>query len=191
MNNGVLSGSTIVPASSSIQVNPSAGDPQVMYFSWVGPEYMYGYSTEIYSGDSCIIDPAVTPTPTDEPGDPSPTPTPTGDPGDPAPTSTPAGPADSMDPSVSPTPTPEPGGNVSLPVTYIEMSSQVQVDLAPLNPPMAVASAENARVLIPVTGADVKSPLAGDINNLLIHLGLVFIGVALMTQAITKKFVGL
>jgi hypothetical protein len=71
------------------------------------------------------------------------------------------------------------------------MSSQVQVDLAPLNPPMAVASAENARVLIPVTGADVKSPLAGGINNLLIHLGLVFIGVALMTQAITKKFVGL
>jgi hypothetical protein len=217
MNNGILSGSTIVPASSSIQVNTSASDPQVVYFYWLGPEDMYGYSTEIYSGDSCIIDPAVTPTPTDEPGDPSPTPNPTDDPGDPtttpaptddpgdpsptstptddagdpAPTSTPADPADTTDPSASPTPTPEPGGNVSLPVTYIKMSSQVQVDLAPLNPPMAVASAENARVLIPVTGADVKSPLAGGINNLLIHLGLVFIGVALMTQAITKKFVGL
>jgi hypothetical protein len=76
MNDGSLSGKMIVPASSSIQINTSAAAPQVMYFYWVGPEYMYGYSTEIYSGDSCIIDPAVTPTPTDDPGDPSPTPTP-------------------------------------------------------------------------------------------------------------------
>jgi hypothetical protein len=205
MNNGSLSGMMIVPASSSIQINTSAATPQVMYFYWLGPEYMYGYSTEIYSGDSCIIDPSVTPTPTVDPGDPSPTPTSTDDPVDPTSTPTPTStddpgdsapkstpdPAETTDPSASPTTTPVSGSNVSLPIAYIEMSSQLQVDLAPLNPPMAVASAESARVLIPVTGADVKSPLADGINHLLIHLGLVFIGVALMTQAITKKFVGL
>jgi outer membrane biosynthesis protein TonB len=189
--NGNQSGTKTISAGSTVQVHAAPASPQDVIFSWSGPEGQTGTATGSIEAGYCEMeDITPTPTPTDDPanpGDPTPTPTPvpTGDPtSEPKktqlPTSVPQG--EQNDPRSS--------GDVDLP-PFAASAAQPPVQLAPLDPPVAVASAEDVKVLIPVTGADMAGPAAGGLNNLLIHLGLVFIGVALMTQGITKKFFSL
>jgi hypothetical protein len=183
--NGSKSGTETVPAESNVQVYATPASPQVILFSWEGPEGQIGSSTETNGDDYCEIEqPTPTVTPTEDPGDPSPSPTPqpTNKPGEPKKTQLP-----------TPVPqheqnNPSPTGDVELPENAANVLLPAQI--VPLDPPVAVASAQDSKVLIPVTGADFAGSAAGDLNNLLIYLGLVFIGVALMTQGVFKKFIG-
>jgi hypothetical protein len=181
---GDKSGAEVVLALAAVQVFATSASPQTLHFSWIGPEGQTGSTTETNGDDHCSVE-EPTPTPTDDPGDPTPTVTPT-----PAPTDKPEDPK----PQPSPTPVPEKpqdprsSGDVDLP-PYAASAAQPPVQLAPLDPPVAVASAQDTQILIPVTGADFSMPAAGIVHTLLIHLGLVLIGMALMTHAITRKFV--
>jgi outer membrane biosynthesis protein TonB len=182
-------GTKSISAGAVTQVQASPSSPQSVLFSWLGTQGQTGSSTGSIEAGYCEMDEVTpTPTPTDDPGDPedpTPTPSPTNDPVDPSP-----------EPKKTQLPTsvpqseqnhPRMSGDVDLP-PYAASAAQPPVQLAPLDPPMAVASAGDVKVLIPVTGADMAGSEAGGLNNLLIHLGLVFIGVALMTQGVTKKF---
>jgi hypothetical protein len=200
------SGTKTISAGTAAQIHAAPSSPQSVWFSWSGPQGQTGSATGSIEAGYCEIE-DITPTPTDDPGDPgdpTPTPTPTDDPrdpGDPTPTATPIPTGDPGDPSSEPKKTQLPTAvpqneqnnlrtrtDVNLPSNAANILLPAQI--VPLDPPMAVASAQDIKVLIPVTGGDFAGSAAGGLNSLLIYLGLVFIGGALMTQGVFKKFIG-
>jgi hypothetical protein len=168
------SGQVIVLAGASNFIFASPASTQALVFTWLWPDGEIGSASVTNGDDYCIVqEPEITPEPTEEPdGDPVPTVDPTRDPEQDGPT-----------PVRTPIPPGQPGG--SNPVHTA--AGEPIVQLAPLNAPQVAASGQE--VLIPVTGADHADPMPGALHHLLIQLGLVFIGMALMTQGISRKFV--
>lgn len=175
------SGNETIAALSSAQIIASPTKSQTLLFSWVGPDSQTGSATETNGDDHCVVA-EPTPTPTEDPGDPGdPTPTPTSQPED-----------DQPQPTPTPTPAPQDDpGDTQDEEDFDQPPLVGVVPPAPLEPPLAVASAQEAQVLIPVTGADLAMPATTPLHLILIYLGLVMIGMALMTQAVARKFVDL
>jgi hypothetical protein len=155
-----------IQAGSGIKLFVSPASTQVLIFSWEGAEGQSGTATETNGVDYCNLEvPESELLPTLVPGE--------------------AAPA-SEDQPVSPTTISTPG-----PSNYAPSESgaaHLSLQLPPLDPPVVSGSNQDIQVLIPVTGADHQAPGTG--NHLFVYLGLVFIGMALMTQAINKRFVG-
>jgi hypothetical protein len=155
-----------IQAGSGIKLFVSPASTQVLIFSWEGAEGQSGTATETNGVDYCNLEvPESELLPTLVPGE--------------------AAPA-SEDQPVSPTTISTPG-----PSNYAPSESgaaHLSLQLPPLDPPVVSGSNQDIQVLIPVTGADHQVPGTG--NHLFVYLGLVFIGMALMTQAINKRFVG-